>query len=289
MPRLLAAWKRRSPVMTWYTFALSTYRTVIGWRMPTFSMDAASSHWAFVSKALRGWSGSRRIRDRSIRKAPLRRSRLARAPAWATVSSSSGSDCDGRYARRAAASAAAVDPFETALDFGEEGASDPGFFAASGMEGDGNAVGDTLLKLCQIGDHRVKSLVPEMFPQLPQIALLVGPRPLEAGDEIAEQLETRVVAAVDVLDGRSHLHDALGAPVGGFHRDDHRITCAESREAHEAQPRRTVEDEVVVLAAERGDGLDERQMQIGLLPGTLIGEVEAGELRAGRQNVDVGE
>jgi hypothetical protein len=57
------------------------------------------------------------------------------------------------------------------------------------VERDGDAVGNTLLELCQIGDDRVKSQGAEMLAQLLQVALLVRPGPPETGNQVAEQLK----------------------------------------------------------------------------------------------------
>ena len=62
---------------------------------------------------------------------------------------------------------------------------DAGFLAAGSVEGDGDSVGDTLLKLCQIRNCCVKSLLAEMVPQFLEIALLVCPRSLLIFSRIA--------------------------------------------------------------------------------------------------------
>src|ERR1043165_2255856 len=135
--------------------------------MPSFSMDAASSHCGLSSTAFRGWFGSGGMRSISMKNAPVRRCRPASALALAMVSWSTGSSGERLNALAAAASAEALDPLGAALHFVEELASDAGGNAPAGMEGDGDAVGDTLLECCQIGQDCVKSLQPEMRAQLP--------------------------------------------------------------------------------------------------------------------------
>src|SRR6266446_3500603 len=134
----------------------------MGWRMPTRSIEAVSSHCACVSRFFRGCVGSGRMRASSIRNAPVRRVRPASAPAFAIVSWSSGSEGAWVNARSAASVAAAADPLAAPLDLIEELSGDAGFFASLGMEGEGDAVGDTLLECCQVRDHRVKGKVAEM-------------------------------------------------------------------------------------------------------------------------------
>src|SRR5947209_19512628 len=96
------------------------------------------------------------MRPISIRKAPLSRLRPCSAPA-AALSSSSGSEGAALKARWAACRAAWGDPFDAPLDLIEELAGDAGGAASWSMEGNGDAVGDALLELCQIGQHRVKA------------------------------------------------------------------------------------------------------------------------------------
>src|ERR1043165_2994209 len=147
-------------------FSLSRYWTVTGCRMPSFSMEAWSSHCALSSNALRGWWGSGRTRSISMRNAPVRRCRPSRALAFARVSWSTGNLDEWLKVLAAAASAEARDPLGAALHFIEELPGDAGGDASAGVEGDGDAVGNTLLECCQIGQDRVKSLRPEMFAQL---------------------------------------------------------------------------------------------------------------------------
>src|SRR2546423_14543909 len=132
--------------------------------MPMRSMEAVSSHCACVSRFFRGCVGSGRMRASSIRNAPVRRVRPASAPAFAIVSWSSDSDGAWLNARSAASRAACADPLAAPLDFIEEASGDAGFFTSLCMEGEGDAVGDTLLELCQIGNHGVKGKVAKMLP-----------------------------------------------------------------------------------------------------------------------------
>src|SRR5207253_406260 len=111
--------------------------------------DSVSCRCASVSRFLRGWAGSGRRRPISMKNAPVRR----RRPACSLASLdpvSSGNEGAAAKVRAAASSAACAEPLDALLDFGEELSSDVGFFTAPGVEGDGDAVSDTLLKLCQI-------------------------------------------------------------------------------------------------------------------------------------------
>ena len=121
--------------------------------------------------------------------------------------------------------------------------------------GEGDAVGDTLLELCQIGHDRVKSLVAEMGAELLEVGLLVAAGTSEAGHQVTQELESRIEALLHVLDGCRHLHDPLRAPVGSLHRDDDGVTSAQRCEADEAEARRTVEHDGVVLGTQLGNGV----------------------------------
>src|SRR5437016_237626 len=124
--------------------------------MPNRRTESASSCWASVSSCFRGCAGSGRMRRLSMRNAPLRRRRPSRAPASEAAPASSGSEGAAVNALRADASAAAAEPLAAALDFVEELPGDAGFFAPGSVEGEGDAVGNTLLELCQIRNHGVK-------------------------------------------------------------------------------------------------------------------------------------
>ena len=157
------------------------------------------------------------------------------------------------------------------------------------MESDGNAVRDGSLERCQISENRVKCERPEVFAEIGQIGLLVQASLLVSGGQISEKLEPGIVPLLHVFDGLGHLHDALGSPIRRLHRDDDAIAGLEGREAHEAQPRRTVEEDVVVLVGDRLHRIDEATLQIGLLPFHLIAGIEWSDGRAGRDDVDVRE
>ena len=131
-------------------------------------------------------------------------------------------------------------PFDAPFHFGEEPSGNPGFRPSRGMEGDGDAVGDTLLEFCQIGDDRVKGLFPEMLPQLLQIALLVASTFLESRDEITQKLKPRIEMLPDVLDCLRYLDDPLSAPVGCFHGEITK-SLAQRRQADQGKPWRAVE------------------------------------------------
>src|SRR5437588_560785 len=146
--------------------------------MPSRDTESVSSRWEVVSKFFRGWLGSGRMRVMSIRNAPAKRRRPSRAPASEAAAASSGSEGRAVNARAAADSAACAEFLEAALDFPKELAGDAGGVASWGTAGDGDAVGDTALEGCQIGEHGVKGEGPEVGPQLLEVTLLVGPGPL---------------------------------------------------------------------------------------------------------------
>src|SRR5947209_7067308 len=134
--------------------------------MPICRMESVSSRCACVSRFLRGWAGSGWMRWSSIRKAPVSRCLPSTAPAWLVGPSLSGSDGNVPNVRAAALRAASAEFFTSPADFIEEGPRDVGFLTAGGVEGDGDAVGDTSLELCQIGNDGVKGQAAEMCPQL---------------------------------------------------------------------------------------------------------------------------
>src|SRR5262245_14353663 len=109
------------------------------------------------------------------------------------MSSSSGSDGSVLKALRAAASALSLEPFEATLNFIEEASGNAGFLASPCMEGNGDAVGNTLLELCQIRNDGVKRKIAKMRAKLLQVALLVRPGSFEARDEVAEKMQVWVV------------------------------------------------------------------------------------------------
>src|SRR5437773_5947129 len=126
--------------------------TEIGWRTPCRLTDATRSRWASESNSLRGWVGSGRMRVSSMEYAPASRSLPSIAPC-AGKGGLLGSLGSAPNVRSAAIVAAAADAFNAAEDFVEEASGDGSLVASGGVEGDGDAVGDTLLELCQIGNH----------------------------------------------------------------------------------------------------------------------------------------
>src|SRR5438128_2191814 len=146
--------------------------------MPYRWMDASSCFWASESRLLRGWAGSGRMRESSMKKAPASLRRPRNAPASEVSDSGSSGGCWLANVRAAAAMAFAAPLVDTLFNFLEECPGDAGFFAGRGLERDGDAVDDTAFELCQIGDHGVKGKLAEMGAELLQVTLLVGSRPL---------------------------------------------------------------------------------------------------------------
>ncbi len=207
----------------------------------------------------------------------------------AAPGSSSGSDGGLRNVLRAACSATGFEGGDAALDFGEEGTGDTGSSKMPGPNGDGDAFDDTLLKRCQIGDDRVKSLRAELAAEFSEVGLLNRADPLETGDQIAEQFQARVEILADVADRLGHLHDALCAPVGRFERDDDKVARAKGGERDEAKPGRAVENDEIVKRPPRVHRFHKGSVQIRRLPLALVGNVEAGERRTRGEDIDVGE
>jgi len=127
-----------------------------------------------------------------------------------------------------------------------------------------------------------------MLLQLFQIALLIGPALLESGNQISQQLQPLIVAFADMSDSRSDLHDALSAPVGRLQRHDHRIASTQRGERDQRQPGWAVEDDHVIQRTQRVDRIDERELQIALLPRLRVGQIEAGQKGIAGDDVDVG-
>lgn len=94
---------------------------------------------------------------------------------------------------------------------------------------------------------------------------------------------------LDIFHGLRHLHDPLGAPIGRLHRDDDEIGRTQGREADKREPRRAVEDDVVRAGPELPHGIDQNQVEIGLLPLALLGQIEAGQSRTAWDKVNVRE
>ena len=90
-----------------------------------------------------------------------------------------------------------------------------------------------------------------------------------------------------MIDGSGDLDDALGPPVGGLQWDDHVLRGTERRETDQRQPGRAVENDVLVLAADVVQGIGQRQVQVGFLPDSLMGQVVGRQGRAGRDQIDV--
>ena len=63
---------------------------------------------------------------------------------------------------------------ESLLDFIEEGSGDAGGGASGSMDGDGDAVGNTAFKLCQIGKHRVHCVIAKVSAESLKVRPLVG-------------------------------------------------------------------------------------------------------------------
>ena len=175
---------------------------------------------------------------------------------------------------------------KSAERFVEEFAGDAGCGAGCSVFGQKYGIGDGSLKLSQIGDHRVESTRAKVRSKLVQVTLLIRPTPLEAGHEVTKQLQAPIEPAPNVVDRCGHLHDALGAPVGGFQWDDHEVAGTQGGERREREPGRTVEDDQVVPVPQFVDGFDERAMQVRLLPGALVGQVEPYHGRTGGDDVD---
>ena len=167
-------------------------------------------------------------------------------------------------------------------------AGDAGFRAGRSVEGDGDTVRDGLLIPCQIRDDGVKGKRAEVLAEFRHVTALVAAAALEAGDEVAEQVERRVVASL----GReltaavtwtmpwapqSAASSGMMTSVGG----------AQRREADQGEAGRAVEDEVIVGGANFTEPFCKRKMQVGLLPQPLVGKVVGGEHRARREEVDV--
>ena len=84
---------------------------------------------------------------------------------------------------------------------------------------------------CQIGNGRVKDVPTEMVAEFPAIDVVVLASLLEPGDQVAQQLQMRIVVVADIPDGLGDLHDTLRPPVGRFQRDDREVgrsQCGES-------------------------------------------------------------
>ena len=86
-------------------------------------------------------------------------------------------------------------------------------------------VGDTLLKACQISDHCVKGKITELLAKLGQITVLIGSCSLKTRNQITQQMESRVLAFLDIMYGFRNLSDSLCAPVGSFQRYEAIIRC----------------------------------------------------------------
>lgn len=126
-----------------------------------------------------------------------------------------------------------------------------------------------------------------MLAKLFQITLLIGPCPLEAGHQIAQQVQVLIEPLVDVVDGGRHLHDSLRPPIGRLQGDDDVVRGAQGREADQRESRWAVEHDEIVPCAEFGDRIDEREMQVGLFPRLLIRKIEPGQCRPGRNEIDM--
>ncbi|OGC62583.1 hypothetical protein A2264_01110 [candidate division WWE3 bacterium RIFOXYA2_FULL_46_9] len=188
----------------------------------------------------------------------------------------------------AAASAASTVLPNPSLDFVDEIPGDGGFVAAFGIESDGNTVGDRLLVSGQVGDDRVEGECTKVLAEFLQVTALVGAGTLEAGDQIPEEHEVRVVPLTDVFDSGGDPDDALCAPVGGLQGDHDVIGGAERREADQGEAWGAVEDDVFVAVTDRVQAVRKREVEVGLLPEALVGEVVGGERRGGGEEVDRG-
>ena len=145
----------------------------------------------------------------------------------------------------ALARAASTSFGDPAFDFVEEFPGDARFIAGRSVEGDGDTVCDGLLIPCQIRDDRVKGKGAEVPAEFRHVTALVGAAALEAGDEVAVEMEGRILCLSYLIDGGRHLDDTLGTPVGGFQRNDDVVGCAQCREADQGETRGAVKDEVI--------------------------------------------
>ena len=130
-----------------------------------------------------------------------------------------------------------------------------------GMKRNGNAFIDGSLELGKVGNGGIEDLVAEGLAYLPQVGKLERTRPLELGNDVTQELESGVVVPLHPLDDRPNAGRAAGSPVGRLQRDDDKIRSTKRRVAGQRHPRRTIQEDVVVIGQKLGHGVGQGGME----------------------------
>src|ERR1035437_7043325 len=250
-PASRAARQRRSPATSWYWFG-PRGRTRTGCRTPCSRIEAASSSSAASSNTRRGFSGLASTRSIGMLRTPdVRPPSAERRLTMDGESSRSSERRRAAYARKSG-----LAKFDDLL---RELSECPGSLGAARVGGNRATGQRRFAELHGVPDDRVEDV---MLAELSQLVEHLAPQDRASVIEGWQQAQDAEVAAQLGPDRGDDLYErieALERVVLRLHRDDHAVCRNEAVDREQAERRRAVdEDEVVVLANAIVEGLAER-------------------------------
>src|SRR5699024_4746158 len=126
-------------------------------------------------------------------------------------------------------------------------------------------------------DGRVEDLIPVGLNEALHDLAGVQRAAVEHGHQDAQDLELEVVTVAHLLDRVHQQREAAQGEVLGLHRDHHGIRAGERADGEQAERRRAVEDDEVVILHHRAQGSNER-----LFAADLVDELD---LRGGEVDI----
>jgi hypothetical protein len=155
---------------------------------------------------------------------------------------------------------------DAGLEFIEEAAGNPTGMGRGGMNGDRDGVIDRAFEFGQVRDHGLKRIEAEGLPDLVQVRQLERSSLLELRDHVAQELQLRVVVLLHTLNRGADGGRPPGSPVGRFKGDDDEMGRAQGGVAGQGNPRRAIEQHVVVLRGQFDEHIGKCGMQPLRLP-----------------------
>ena len=155
------------------------------------------------------------------------------------------------------------------------------------MECNRNAFVDGAFEPGKIGDGSLEDLVAEGLADLGQIGELKCAGSLELGDDVAQVLQPGIIVPLYPLDDGPDAGRATGAPVGRFQGNDDEIRCAEGGVAGQGHPRRTVQEDIVVVRQKSSDGVGKGGLEPLGFPLARLRKVQPGKMAGHGNHVDM--
>ena len=156
---------------------------------------------------------------------------------------------------------------------------------AGSSDGDRRTGHGRLGELHRLGDHRLVDLVAERLDHPLQHLAAVGGAAVVHGGQDALELEVEVEPLAHLVDGVQQQGHAAQAEELALQRDEHAVRDGQRVDREQAQRRLAVDQDEVVLLADRAQHPGQRH-----LPGDLVDQLDlgGGEVDVGRQQVQPG-